>query len=1258
MKKQLLLVLFAFAAATQAWAQQPGSLDASFSGKGIKNVVFDTNTQTEFVTASFLQPDGKLLVAYLSTNGTDTTSYVSRFLSDGKEDATFGRGGKKQIDLVLGASLYFEAHSIALQNDGTIILGGVRRSSDYIYPCLVSLKSDGSYNEAFGNGDSYLTFSVEEWGEVIFTVQVHKATGNIYASGGDVTQGYGYLFTACISSTGQLISSFGGNGTGIATYGFYDAPHDIARASVIKGNILYIAGSARDNADPQKRHFGLLAINTTDGSFVRDFFYSTDGESEWYGKVTIPLAADAPGADNYCTALKFSPDSTSLFLGGYTIASPTDVNFMLAKVNLKNGGYIDNAFSGDGVITYRMADTFQNYLRTLDIEPNGKMMLGGTLTNSLSYWTALRVLPNGTIDNTFGTAGRKVYDGNNGNSLINTFNLVGLHYNKSSQKYLFVGHYNNLDPFRIDGLLKQINNNGSPDTGYGSNSEKAFSGAAENAYIKDITVRSDGKIIVGGRSGNETTLPVQAKDVVKRFNADGSDDQSLAVYISSLVPALPNALIVDIEAVANNKLLVAGQYKNPLDEDSLDFFILRLNENGTLDTDFSGDGYDVRNLSSRDDYVQGIAVHSDGSIIVYGYIFNQAALPFGAYNIALIRYSPAGAFDTGFGTMGKFLYSYSYGTPDDVTKDVDVKIKSDGKIVVACNHVNAQDRESFVVFRLTSTGVLDTGFGLFNSGVFIEETNMIESHATASLCIRSDGKILVGGASTYNSDRDYAMILLNADGAALDASFGNKSGLLTLPKGNQEFITYVTVDNSKILATGGYLSNGKLYTTLLRFSLLGVLDPTFMDKGHTVVGESYNKSALVSGNKLYFAGADRKLDGATVYNGVIYRFNLGTGPSVKTTTLTATNYNKFLGDEPFLIETVTNSPAAKNYTISSNAGGCVTVHPTTGLVTMTCATVNTGPVTVRVIQPVTTGYTADTAFSTINVGKGIPKIVFNAQGDTVGTNFKLKVQSTSDGYPEFYISSGDYDSLYVYYDGETYTYGEGCVQVQVYYYETNNYLSASAYATVCAYEKLIVPAAFDDQVNLAYPVEAAVSLNPLANDEAYTGNLDPAGLDLDPSKAGVQHQYVSPALGKFEADTVTGVVTYTPFQGFVGSGSIDYVVYDSKNSASPVAKIFVTVTAPVAEIPALKATELFTPNNDGLNDAFVIGNTQLGKTNQLIIFDRNGAELFTKNDYINDWTGELSNGKTAENGIYYYIFTEEVDGEKTRELKGVVELRR
>lgn len=1251
MKKQLLLIIFALAnTVTNAWAQQPGSLDLSFNGKGLKSVSLLSNTGYDNVTASLLQPDGKLLVAMMSTQGSgntfDTISYVARFMPDGREDLSFGVGGKKEMDasFLFGDTSYFIANAIALQTDGSIVLGGRHRVySGYVdYACIVSLKSDGSFNELFANGAAHVDFSPQD--KVINTVQIHQKTGNIWASGGSTSSTFSNIFICALTRTGQTFGNYDG---GIVSGNIFlgGTNYEYATTSVIKGDILYIGATVLtyDN----KKHLGVMALDLTTGYKSNGFF--NNGQQGATGTITIPLTPEAPTSNHESSALRFSPDSTSLFIAGTTIdqTNALNVNFILAKINLKNGGSIDKTFSQDGVNTYRMAGTYQNYLRTLEIEPNGKMMLGGTLTNSLTYWTALKLLPNGNIDESFGTAGRKVYDGNNGNSLINSFYLVGLHYNRASQNYLFVGH--SMNSGVSDGLAKSINNNGDADNSYGKNSEKLFWGLNEKSYLKDIAVRSDDKMIVGGQSVEGY---YKHRDALQRLNADGSDDPTFGVFISQLVFELKSATIMDIEILASNKILVAGHYKNDSDQDSTDFFILRLNENGTLDTDFNGVGYCVRQMSTRDDVLQGMALHTDGSIILYGHLFDQVTQN---YQLGLIRYSANGIFDTGFGTGGVYIHPDPQGTatPEDFGKEADVKIRMDGKIIVGSKKYNGRN-DDMAVFMLNPVGVLDPSFG--DGGVFIGDYGSSASQGTYSLFIRSDDKILVGGYSRDSATgySDNAMILLNAKGT-IDPTFG-KDGWVIIDKVKSESITYLTVNNNKILATG-FTLGAPDHVVAMRFLMTGAPDNTFADKGYTVLTDGLPFGTTVANNKLYFVGADRDLDGQKAYNGLVVKANLGAGPLIRTTNLTARNYNKYLGDAPFLIESTSNSPAAKTYSISNNAGGCLVVNPTSGLVKINCATVNTGPAQIRVIQATTAGFTSDTSYSTINVGKGIPQITFNPQGDTLASTITLKASSTSDAFPQFSYVSGDYDSVVVSDDGTAYTYGEGCVEVRVYYAETANYLEASAITDVCGYALLLPPAAFDDHVDLVFPVQSAVSISPLLNDEAYTGFIDPTALDLDPSKEGIQREYISPALGKFVADSVTGIVTYTPFQGFLGNGSIDYVIYDSKKSPSPIAKIYVNVSVPADAIPALRATELFTPNSDGLNDAFVIGYVDLTKENQLKIFDRNGQELYTKQNYSNDWLGELSNGKIAENGIYYYIFTEG-SGDKTRTLKGAVELKR
>ena len=58
---------------------------------------------------------------------------------------------------------------------------------------------------------------------------------------------------------------------------------------------------------------------------------------------------------------------------------------------------------------------------------------------------------------------------------------------------------------------------------------------------------------------------------------------------------------------------------------------------------------------------------------------------------------------------------------------------------------------------------------------------------------------------------------------------------------------------------------------------------------------------------------------------------------------------------------------------------------------------------------------------------------------------------------------------------------------------------------------------------------------------------------------------------------------------------------------------------------------VFTPNNDGLNDRFVIENVQFYR-NELTIFNRWGQPIFEAKDYRNQWSGS-----DVSDGTYYYL---------------------
>ena len=60
-----------------------------------------------------IQPDGKIIVI----GGSQGEILISRYLSDGRPDTTFGTSGKT-------ATLYGEGRVVAVQSDGKIVIAG------------------------------------------------------------------------------------------------------------------------------------------------------------------------------------------------------------------------------------------------------------------------------------------------------------------------------------------------------------------------------------------------------------------------------------------------------------------------------------------------------------------------------------------------------------------------------------------------------------------------------------------------------------------------------------------------------------------------------------------------------------------------------------------------------------------------------------------------------------------------------------------------------------------------------------------------------------------------------------------------------------------------------------------------------------------------------------------------------------------------------------------------------------------------------
>jgi len=79
----------------------------------------------------------------------------------------------------------------------------------------------------------------------------------------------------------------------------------------------------------------------------------------------------------------------------------------------------------------------------------------------------------------------------------------------------------------------------------------------------------------------------------------------------------------------------------------------------------------------------------------------------------------------------------------------------------------------------------------------------------------------------------------------------------------------------------------------------------------------------------------------------------------------------------------------------------------------------------------------------------------------------------------------------------------------------------------------------------------------------------------------------------------------------------------------------------------------FSPNGDGVNDAFYIDAALLYPNNELRVYNRWGSQVLKVGGYQNDWEGTWD-GQDLPDGVYWYTF----DTGEGRRLSGYVVLYR
>ena len=241
------------------------------------------------------------------------------------------------------------------------------------------------------------------------------------------------------------------------------------------------------------------------------------------------------------------------------------------------------------------------------------------------------------------------------------------------------------------------------------------------------------------------------------------------------------------------------------------YVLVTLAAAGDLDPSFAGDGIFTDNIAGSHTQGHAIIVQPDGKIVVGG---ATDSLGNSALRYAIARFNPDGSLDNSFSNNG-------------VNWDVNIRgiaaglaLHDDGTIV-QCGF----GPSGFTLFRYSSSGVLDTGFGLASYARLIIGGGAAEG--CEGLAIQPDDKIIAAGWGGNSTDSDVVVARFTITGT-LDTSF-DSDGYVTLDiVGEDDRANDVLIQsNDKIVIAGNSVNGGVLSALLARFDSDGALDTTF-----------------------------------------------------------------------------------------------------------------------------------------------------------------------------------------------------------------------------------------------------------------------------------------------------------------------------------------------------------------------------------------------------------------------------------------------
>ncbi|MEO0024314.1 MAG: hypothetical protein RL196_755 [Actinomycetota bacterium] len=471
--------------------------------------------------------------------------------------------------------------------------------------------------------------------------------------------------------------------------------HKLFGAALLVASALMIAGCSSP-----------AATNVT-GAGVLDSSFGTASDGTPDGVVNTSVGAGddkatdvAAQADGKIVAVgdHLEGDSTNVVVARYNADGSLDESFGVADDGTPNG--IVNTSLGNG----------DDHAKSVALQADGKIVVAGDhVDGDSSNVFVARYNTDGSLDETFG-----VTDDGTVNGVVNlsvgegndTATAVAV---QTDGKVVVAGFHENGGS--TDVVVARFATDGSLDASFGTAADSTPNGITNtsigdgNDEGRDLVIQADGKIVVAGTHiGTDGTSDI----AVLRYNTDGSLDASFGTADDGTANGIVDQSLgsgddkaCGVAVQADGKILVVG---NHAAAGSNDIAVLRFNADGSLDESFGTAADETPNgvvntsLGEGDDFACGLAVASDGKILVGGYHQDGTST-----NITVLRFTTDGTLDDTFGVADdgtqNGVVNTSLGEGDDVANAI--ALQADGKLLLAGFHTNGDSTDIVIARYLT-----------------------------------------------------------------------------------------------------------------------------------------------------------------------------------------------------------------------------------------------------------------------------------------------------------------------------------------------------------------------------------------------------------------------------------------------------------------------------------------------------------------------------------------------------------------------------